>query len=94
MKIVKRGQDVADDKLELFFSLIQEHPVIYDKSMKEHRDVDILKNVWTSIAKALDVDGMDSKSFVVWDKYSRARVIMRLEVYIFRGEDSELWLQR
>ena len=41
--------------VEKLISLIKINPVIYDKKDRDHKDINVLRNVWESIANAMQI---------------------------------------
>ena len=41
--------------VEKLISLIEINPVIYDKKDRDHKDINVLRNVWESIASAMQI---------------------------------------
>ena len=41
--------------VEKLISLVENNPVIYDKRNRDHKDINVLANVWDSIANAMNI---------------------------------------
>uniref|UniRef100_A0A1B6D1X8 MADF domain-containing protein n=2 Tax=Clastoptera arizonana TaxID=38151 RepID=A0A1B6D1X8_9HEMI len=50
------SESVALDVYRLLF-LIEKNPAIYNSTMTDHLDSDVIKNIWTNIGKELNVPG-------------------------------------
>ena len=50
---------MAAEAIEMLIELVREREVIYNAKHESHMDATMLANVWESIAKTVNVEGMD-----------------------------------
>ncbi|KAL8613711.1 hypothetical protein ACOMHN_029803 [Nucella lapillus] len=67
-------QDSYKSTVERFIGLVQANPVLYDANLPDHRDIEVLNDVWVNISEAmgsssLDVDGWKKKWRNLRDTY-------------------------
>ena len=47
----------VDVDIEKLISLVQQKPVLYNKTDPLHKETDVIDNVWQSIGEIMQVDG-------------------------------------
>ena len=43
------------DQTEKFIQLVSNCPAIYDSRLEEHRDLQLIQNIWMSVQKAMQI---------------------------------------
>ncbi len=55
---------LSDEKISEMIDLIHVNPCIYRKDLPEHRDIDYINNVWTSIACQLQIPEVTGRPLI------------------------------
>jgi len=54
---------LTKDTTENLIEIVRGNPALYDASLPEYKDASIVKNLWISVAKEMEIDGLTGICF-------------------------------